>query len=285
MLPERRSSAKFAKSAFFEDYNDIDIYIEDTAEGYAKLFKHLFKRVFEGEYNIDNVFPIGSRSNVISKCEELQEKVERPSLFIVDGDLYQLKGEPKPIPKGTFVLPRYCIENILIDSEAIVEFVDEENIDKDKDTLQALLDFEGWRDFNSEHLVPLFAEYAIAQKLSTPIKTIKYSLSNLYETNTGFVSPELVLKRIKEVRAASIKHVGEPKYNSTRIGVIDLMKTNECRMLKYVSGKDYLMPLLMVKIRGLISSQPSKINFRQRVAMKCDISMLYPAKEHVLMAS
>ncbi|WP_305419828.1 DUF4435 domain-containing protein [Photobacterium leiognathi] len=137
MLPERRSSSKFAKSAFFEDYNEIDIYIEDTAEGYTKLFKHLFKRVFQNEYNIENVFPIGSRSNVIKKCEEqLLIKVERPSLFIVDGDLYQLKGEPKPIPKGTFVLPRYCIENILIDGNAIVDFIDEENIDKDKDELK-----------------------------------------------------------------------------------------------------------------------------------------------------
>ncbi|WP_305419826.1 DUF4435 domain-containing protein [Photobacterium leiognathi] len=151
-------------------------------------------------------------------------------------------------------------------------------------SLKKIFDFEGWRSSNSKHLVPLFAEYAVAQKLSTPIKTIKYSLPKLYEDNTGLVSPNLVLKRIEQVRSASIKHVGEQKYNEQLQEIIELMETTECRMLKYVSGKDYLMPLLMIRIRELISSQPSKINFRQRIAMKCDISMLQSAKQHVLKA-
>ena len=42
---ERRSSAKVAKSVFYEDFNDIDIYIEDTAPGYRKIFKELLIQV------------------------------------------------------------------------------------------------------------------------------------------------------------------------------------------------------------------------------------------------
>lgn len=38
MIPERSVQASSAKSVFFEELNDIDIYIEDTAFGYSKLF-------------------------------------------------------------------------------------------------------------------------------------------------------------------------------------------------------------------------------------------------------
>ncbi len=285
MLHERKSSSKYAKSAFFEGYNDIDIYIEDTADGYAKLFKHLFKRVFEGVYQINNIYPIGSRNIVIDRCKSEADSIKRNSLFIVDGDLYSLKGEPKKIPDGVFVLPRYCIENILIDEDSICKLLDEENIEKDISQLYELFDFGGWREHNKKYLVPLFIEYAIAQKLSTPIKTIKYKVSKLILEENGLVDGGLVHTRISEVKEHSINHAGEVRYNKEKILIEASVDHSDCSLLKYVSGKDYLMPLLMHKLRKLVSSCPSNINIRQRVAMKCDINLLLPAKQFVLNTS
>ena len=46
LIPERSIRAKVAKSVFYKEVNDIDIYIEYTTKGYKELYKNLFFRVF-----------------------------------------------------------------------------------------------------------------------------------------------------------------------------------------------------------------------------------------------
>lgn len=43
MIPERGTAGRFAKSVFYEELNEIDIYIEDTGIGSEKnCIKNLF---------------------------------------------------------------------------------------------------------------------------------------------------------------------------------------------------------------------------------------------------
>ena len=57
MVPARSETSKSAKSVFFEDVNDIDIFIEDTAIGFEKIYAILFSRVFSDAYSVEKVFP------------------------------------------------------------------------------------------------------------------------------------------------------------------------------------------------------------------------------------
>ena len=66
-IPERSVEANFAKSVFYTQYNDIDIYVEDTKQGYEKVFKILFSRLFEDKFRVDSIFPLGGRDKVINK--------------------------------------------------------------------------------------------------------------------------------------------------------------------------------------------------------------------------
>ena len=91
LIPERSIRAKVAKSVFYKEVNDIDIYIEDTTKGYKKLYKNLFSRVFQNKYRVSEVFPIGSRGKVIAQ-HKIKNSI-RPYLFIIDGDLFLTTGD------------------------------------------------------------------------------------------------------------------------------------------------------------------------------------------------
>lgn len=281
MLPERSIDSKYTKAVFFEQDNDIDIYIEDTATGYKKLFIKLFQRVFEGIYKIDNIFPLGPRNKVINHCKD-NSVVTRPTLYIVDGDIFLLNGEPKKIPNGVFVLPKYCVENILIDEEAFCKFMDDESVEQDVNTLKQNLNFSVWVEDNKKLLVPLFVEYAVALRVSAQIKTISYGVNKLVIGEGDCVDANLVLDRMKEIKESILERIDEGSYDTFKKEIIERLEKEECHLLKYVSGKDYLMPLLMRKVRTLIDSAPSNINIKQRIANHCDVTCLSPSRQVVL---
>ncbi|MBH8765645.1 hypothetical protein I5J57_24485 [Pseudomonas aeruginosa] len=91
---ERSPAARVAMAAFFTQYNDLDVYIEDTAEGYTKIFANVLSRAMSANISLDRVFPLGERRRVIDAARrELESNVERRAVYIVDGDLYLMCGE------------------------------------------------------------------------------------------------------------------------------------------------------------------------------------------------
>lgn len=278
---ERGALAKSAASVFFEERNSIDIFIEDTAPGYSKLFQELFKRVFLAEYKIEKVFPLGTRQNVIDECRKGTIN-NRPSLYIVDGDLYLLNNKDTTKLAGLFTLPRYCIENFLFDENAIAEVLDEEDHEKDSETLRREFNFQEWYKSNNELLMDLFKEYAVSNLIHPSMQTVGYKMTNLVASNKGVVDRVKVENRITLLREAAIKEVGRSEYDKAINIVEGNILSNEKCMLKYVSGKDGLMPLFMARFKSIVSTKAQNINIRIRLAMKCDISVLSKAKTAVL---
>lgn len=105
-------------ASLFTSYrNDIDIYTEDEAKDKA-FYKKLFTRLLEGcGINISDVYPLGSSNEVISMCRK-DTDTSRKKIYIVDGDIFILLTPKAPIP-NLFVLDSYCMENLVIDEEAV----------------------------------------------------------------------------------------------------------------------------------------------------------------------
>ncbi len=284
MALERKESAKFSKSKLLQDFNEIDIYIEDTAKNYDKIYINIFKRVFSGKYRIDNVFPIGSRGSVIKKCLEKSGKIYRPMLFIVDGDLYLLKGEAAPLPKGVFRLPFYCVENLILDVNAIIDYIDEEHIGLREEQVISEFSYDKWRAACEIPLINLFIVYAVVQKLNLEgVKNVSIPLSEFLDPNDSSIIKETsVYKKIKEIESLAISKVGEDYYLKVRAEVCGNIDENICKVSTYVSGKDYLYPLLYSKACGVLNRNISHVNFKQRLAMKCDISKIMSSHDSVL---
>ncbi len=279
---ERRISAKSAKSVFYEDYNDIDIFIEDTAIGYKKIFKEILIRAFGHTLSIDQVFPLGNREQVINECKKHQVSSRRKQLYIIDGDLHLLYGSNPTHLKGLFVLPRYCVENYFLDEEAIIDVVDEEEPNLDKSSIKAELDFSNWLMNNEELLLKLFIYYSICLKHLPHIKTISHKVSQLCSSNKGIVDEGKIINRIDEIKSLlsakeSIEFV-EVKYNE----IYNKIKKDKNKLIKYVSAKDYLMPLIDSRIRSFAKFPPNDLSVKIRLAKKIDISEITCIKDYIL---
>lgn len=281
MIPERSNIAKSAKSVFFEDVNDIDIYIEDTAIGYEKLFSIIFSRLFKDEYKVAKVFPVGSRRSVIEQ-HELHFSSGRPSLYVIDGDLYFLTGNDVENKLGLYKLPMYCIENLLCDCEAIFDVLDEEEPVNKREFVAECFDYEKWVFYNRKWLFELFVEYAISFQENPSLQTVSHPVNRLVSSSEGDLSKEKIENRIDSIRCNSVEAIGVDEYEEVRKRLIERCDKIGGDKLRFVSGKDYVFPLLKMRARNIVKTKISDINLKQRIARRCDLGDLFGAKRFVM---
>lgn len=281
MIHERSQVAKSAKSVFFEDVNDIDIYIEDTGLGYAKLFAIIFSRIFDGLYAVNKVFPVGNRKAVVDQ-HEVHVNTGRPSIYVIDSDLYLLGEDVVDSCNGLFKLPFYCIENLLCDPIAIVDFLDEEEPVKERDEISSTFDYEGWLEKNSDVLFELFVEYIVSFKLNPSFATVSYEVKNILSSGTGDVCHDKIRNRIEEVKQNTVKASGDERYYLFREEILKAFSEKPYEKLDIVSGKDYLFPLLKMRAKRIVNTKAQTISLKQRLARGCDLSKLEVAKNFVI---
>lgn len=277
---ERTTSAKKAKSVFFEDTNTIDIYIEDTAIGYKKIFKTILNRLLGEKFLINNVFPLGGRLSVISQWEEDKNKRNRPRIYIIDGDLNLLLEERVCAP-GLYILPFYCIENIFLCEESLVNLMVEEDAEREDEELRALLNFTAWEDRNRELLIDLFVTYALAKKHTPTIPSVSYKVSNLIRDNKGFLDEEKTRSRIQQLYDQMKFQAGEEKIIKDRSDIYARIGEGNS-LKKYISGKDYLMPLITLRLKSIIDTRLVKLTMKHRISSRCDITDIQDLENFIL---
>jgi hypothetical protein len=278
---ERRIAAKSASSLFYEEYNDVDIYIEDTAVGYRKIFKELLNKALGSKFSIAQVFPIGTRNEVIAECEKNQEPADRKRVYIVDGDFYLLNGGDREDLKGLFVLPRYCIENYFFNEDAIAQTAYEEEAEMEIDDILRGIDFNHWLNENEKTLLELFIVYAICFKHIPSEQTISFKVTKLCSSNSGIVCPDKINLRITELRNKLIAFFGEERLE-LEIGIIkEKIKSKDKKLLRFVSGKDYLLPLMIARLQSFLKFSPNSTTLRIRLAIKSEVDELKEIENYI----
>ncbi|MGO0305896.1 DUF4435 domain-containing protein [Endozoicomonas acroporae] len=281
MFPERSTVANSAKSVFFDDVNDIDIYIEDTAIGYEKIFSIIFSRVFRNKYNVEKVFPLGGRKAVLEEFNTCINDISRPSLFIIDGDLFLLSGDDVENKKGLYKLPFYCIENLLINEMAFSILLDEEEPIKSFQEVVSEFNFSEWLDVNQPLLFELFVEYAISFKVNQPEPTTSFKVNEIVADGKGNLDKDKTKKRIHDLRVKAQSVVGETLYIETRDEILKRFESQSLTKMDVISAKDYLFPLLTARFKSTVKSKISNINFRQRLAKQCSIESIQDSENYV----
>ncbi|MDW1824034.1 DUF4435 domain-containing protein [Vibrio sp. Vb0937] len=277
---ERKLISKRAKAVFYTEYNDIDIFIEDTAVGYKKLFNKLISRYFKDEFTISDIFPLGGRDQVIKACKDDQIARGRPRIYIVDGDLYLLTGEQQTL-KGLYVLPRYCIENHLICPNSITHLLEEEDPDKDYEHLAQKLDYEGWIQSTKDSLLNLFVEYAVAKKLTPHLQTVQYGYRGLISSGDGSVDNDKVEQRITQLSTEVKSIVTKEEYDMTRADISSKVNYANEDLLKYVSAKDILFPLLMLRMQRTVKFKVPNLTVKHRLSNTCPVDTFEGLKDHI----
>lgn len=243
---ERALSARKAKSVFYEDFNDIDIFIEDTTIGYKKIFKEILIRAFGNTLTIDQIFPLGGRSEVVEQCKKHQTN-KRKQLYIIDGDLNLINGIQNEELNGLYILPRYCIENYLLDENALIYIIEEEDPELKFETIKEKLGFKEWVNTHDSLLINLFTYYGLCFRYLPQERTVKFKVSQLCN-QPGIICETKIKCRVEDLKIKLEEQIGKSKLEEELSIIQQRVNLSNSRMLKFVSGKDYLLPLLTSKI-------------------------------------
>ena len=177
-IPIRTSKRTYAES--YLDYkNNIFIFIEDKDQNTRKIMLELIQRAIDKNIKIDRLHSMGGRTEVLEAFE--RRNINRTEIYIIDGDLYML-FENHNFQKGLVVFDRYCIENYLLDVNALNELLYQEALTiNDKEKLIQNFDYLKWFEKQNVLLVKFFKMYAIEKFNNLGIETVSFSINLLRE--------------------------------------------------------------------------------------------------------
>lgn len=263
---EWSSSALHARSIFFEEFNDIDIYVEDTDATTIRIFTTLFQRALE-HLRIDTVFGLGGRHEVIKRFNR-DTSNGRKRLYVIDGDFSCLIGElcQHDIPSGIFRLSRYCIENYLLDKKAFSEVAYDEDGLRSPNELLRQADFDQWLLDSSSQLLRLSLAYACSEHFGLGVKTCSRSIESFYQGGDGRLNDTAIEAVISEIRAVADTRVGVGQFDAKLQELESRASMLQLPHLAIPSGKGYGLPLLIRRLKWVTKSRTSEKSITMRLS-------------------
>lgn len=274
---EYTDDSKRLVSTFLAYRNDVDIYTEDEEKN-KEFYRVLFSRLLKPEIRINDVTPLGCKNKVIERCKN-EPKGQRKKIFIVDGDVALVNGNRIEI-ENLFVLDRYCIENFLIDINSTCNFVYLNCGTKSKEELVEDIAFDSWLGHYAESLIRLFVHFGIANHYG--LKFTLFNANKYHTNNNGIYSfdSKLVDQDIDDLKNEIIASEGIRNYQFKFDELNDKWSNSIDNLLTIVSGKDYLIPILLIKTKLYKSSKalPSLEEVKINLVQHFDVSKLEKLK-------
>ena len=208
------------------------------------------------------------------------------ALFIIDGDLEWVRGAPAPAARNLHRHSAYCIENLLICKQAIIALLVQDIVLSDDDA-EKFLKFSDWVKSLEAPLTNLFAAYAIAQELHPQLKTVSTGVGVMCtqrkKGKSSVLDPAKVEMNLQKLLAAVEETAGK---ENTQKRFKEIRKRIESLAfpLDAVSGKDFLLPLLMFQLQSF-GSHISRRSIRVRLAGMCHEARLADLRNAVRKAA
>lgn len=240
-------------STFRAYRNDIDIYTEDNDKD-KEFYKVLFKRLLKSEIVINDVTPLGCKDSVLKRCAEEPDN-KRKKIFIVDGDITFIHGENLPTLKNLYVLEGYCIENFLIDKETIIHFLYMNCGTKSIEEIEGELNYNNWLSAYSVAFIDLFIHFALINYFGGKFTLFNANKYHLKEGEEMLFKTEIVNADIAKLKEEILELVDIDEYNSKYAYLTKKWTLCIENLTTIVSGKDYLIPLLLLKTKQFKKSK------------------------------
>lgn len=180
---DRSPEAQITNTVFFEDVNDITIYVEDKDK--EAEYETIFKRLFQEKYKINKIFPAGSKTAVKECFYSEKENTIKKQIFIVDGDFDRFKDDALIDDPRFIYLEMYNIESYFIDSKAAAIFMKSLVCKMDKQVEQ-LLDFDNWYSKIINQAKELFLLYLYIQIYMPGVENVNRNPYLFIDQKTGF---------------------------------------------------------------------------------------------------
>lgn len=272
--------AKAAVLALFQPLQDVDVYVEDADD--EVFYRALLQRLSGTSVRIARVLGLGGRSAVVAAATA-HPLNGRPALYIVDGDLEWVRGDPAPLAPSLLRLDAYCIENLIFCEQAIAHIVAQDVVLSPEDAKRAI-GLEAWLADISDPLVDLFAVFATSNRMNPPAATVSMGVGVLCQAGRKGRPQELARAKVerakKKLLADTIAVAGEAAtlhlYGTTLARARALP-----RPMDTVSGKDFLLPLLNAHLNG-VGCRVSRKALRMRLAGACRTERLSELRGAIL---
>lgn len=271
MLPTWSDRAKKSVSLFFRKWNDIDIYVEDKSFSTLKVYNEILNRISNGKYRIERVFPLGPKHKVVEACRNHDPSRGREALYIIDGDLDLLIGGKIAEDDRLYIQTRYCLENFLIDENAMAEIIYEEDPEITKEDALTKICFTEYKN-EVNCLMDLFVVFATMRKFLPGVKSVGNGLSGFISGGkTPALDPEKVHCYISEMRNVMCEIYGAEAIIGEESAISE-RATADNRALVYVSGKDFLLPAFIMHVRKKHKIHSTNEAIKVRLAKHCKTS-------------
>jgi hypothetical protein len=213
-----------------------------------------------GDIKINDVTPMGCKANVLKAYDNQNKADKRKKYFIVDGDLDLIIGTNRKDENNLIILDSYCIENYLIDEKGAIEFIYFSNGTESKENLKTKLNFEKWLSYNAPSLVELFINFGISRKfgggptLNTAHDFLKQDgKQTILDQDKIKIYSSVVKSEILALLTAQGYLTPETIYLAEYKKLNEQWATNNDTLLKIVSAKNYLLPLLQFRMGHCIN--------------------------------
>lgn len=269
----RSDAANYAKASFYTAFNDIDVFVEDTANESRKVYVEILSRVFGNKVLISQIFPIGSKPTVLKRCRADQEDRERPALYIVDGDYDCFSDGSAEVLQRLYRLRRYCIENYLIDPVAVIDVLNDDSLDLDETGIREELDLHSWLKCIAPSLSMIVLALIASNKKQCGMSTVRLDLNQIQGEFRDHIDPEKSIVLVEGYRLAIDGRWGIGSYEALVAELkASIGERDEDIFLRYMSAKAVLMPLLRSRIKRRAGVDVDYPRFRVRLARRCDVS-------------
>lgn len=232
--------AQRAVASFFVKWNDVDIFVEDTAKYAGTVYTQFIGRILDGRAKVSTIFPLGDKKTVIDACAADTAPGGRNRIYLVDGDLDLIAAIPPASMPRLYTHTVYHLENYFICENALTRVLHEENPRLNEEEIRARLDFRCWI-VEIHPLLYLFRVFGLSKILDPSLPTVKTGIG-------AFTTANKI--DIDKVRAFCGDRVGNLERNFPTDVVeaakkrIDDVVEKKVRQQDLVSAREYLLPCL-----------------------------------------
>lgn len=236
---EFSTEVRQASTVFTQYRNTINIYTEDCGKD-KKFYVTLFKRLLnDTDIIINDIYPLGNCTNVINACRK--DKSTSPKLYIIDGDIYNM-STPRDTEENLFVLDSYCIENYVIDEQAYYKVYNELDPVHSEDEIKKIINYSKMMEAAIAPFMRLFRYFSISKEVLDKfrLKSATCFLSNIGNIEISKIDDETANIVVQLEDGGLSEQELSKAINEKNLLFPDRYEN----LLKYVSGKDYLIPYI-----------------------------------------
>jgi hypothetical protein len=276
-IPSESPASLYARSVFFRQFNDVDIYVEDADQ--ENLYFTIFSKLFPA-LKLGHVFPLGGKQNLLARASDGKD-LARISVYVADKDFDDCFGLIV-VRDNVFYLKRYCIENYLLEELALIEFVVSEFPRLSRDDIQRQLNFSSVLKTIIRNLKDLFALFFVVKKYTLEVKSTSFEPQFFCsEEDQGMLDNSKIERYAKDVSKALRRRAEEAKLHAEIDDCLELFNEND-NGAPNISGEYILWLLLHVTRRSFnCSSQTTLDGFRYRLAQYAQFESLFWLRDRI----